>query len=633
MKKWLFIILLLLTGFLVSCSEFNPNDDKKDDPDGEIDDGKNDDTNDKNDENDDIISDIIYPITTSDTISANGITYMLSSNDGYINIDVSNAQIDLMNLFITLKYKMSNDSEGFEIKVSGTTSNEEIITNRDAAMLVSFSSTISSPWNLTEHDVSGEATLSTLKIHEYTKDLNKLNTISIRFKGVTGSTIDLYDFKITTDGNHGLDNTILTGSENMIKIKYIETNETFSNPDRGFYNPAVIKCTPDGVSDVKESLIYRNSLIHLRIDLSSFSSKQNGSKDLELTKVMLDDLDNLFTTLNENECSVIVRFAYDNNYKGNVDSEPAISMILKHIEQFTPILNEHKNMISAVECGLVGPWGEMHSSVIANQDTYNKILDVYLKHLDKDLNLLVRRPQFIYLYYGYSLKNLSSFNYKINRLGCFNDGYLGSSSDYGTFNDRDIEIDFLSKINTNNPYGGECIKADSEYNQLSWACSEMFKTNLSYLNEHWDPDVVNRWKANSYKLNDPLYSGLTEFDYINNHLGYRLVCENLKYQSTNKLDLILKIKNVGFGEIYRNKKCFIILKSNKDQYVYDFEYNNELTISHTIDLKYVQSGDYEVYLVLADSFTDHAIRGIRFANENMYNEKLNANKLCEIKVK
>ena len=237
-------------------------------------------------------------------------------------------------------------------------------------------------------------------------------------------------------------------------------------------------------------------------------------------------------------------------------------MIITHIEQFTPIINKYKHVVSALECGLVGPWGEMHSSELDNQSAFNSIFSKYLKCLDEDVILLVRRPEMIYQYYGYTLDNLDDFTGKNCRIGCYNDGYLGSKTDLGTFHDREKEIAFLERINHNKPYGGEVTIPKSSYNRLSWACEEMFRTNLTYLNLHWNDQVVERWQNTTYTLDDPLYQGQTEFKYIANHMGYRFVCDELEYSVSNKLKINLEMRNVGFGELYKHKTGYVILKNS-----------------------------------------------------------------------
>ncbi|UKI50126.1 MAG: DUF4874 domain-containing protein [Clostridium sp.] len=58
--------------------------------------------------------------------------------------------------------------------------------------------------------------------------------------------------------------------------------------------------------------------------------------------------------------------------KEKKDQEPSISMMEAHIKQLAPILNKYENCITAIEAGMIGPWGEMHSSACANKETINK---------------------------------------------------------------------------------------------------------------------------------------------------------------------------------------------------------------------------------------------------------------------
>ena len=431
--------------------------------------------------------------------------------------------------------------------------------------------------------------------------------------------------------------------EGTVTVQYTESTEEFANPDRGFYYPICLTAETTGLESINSFTknFYNNALIHLRVDIAAFSGAYNGSSDLELTTAMLNALDKALTVINESGSCMIIRFAYDRDFGGDYkikdengdgvlfEYEPNINMILKHIEQFTPLINKHKNMITAVECGLIGPWGEMHSSTLAEQNTFNKIFKKYLDCLDEDIAFLVRQPNFIYKYYGLTLETLDQFDYENNRIGCYNDGYLGSATDLGTYKDRPKEITFLENL-SRFPYGGEVVRPESSYNQLSWACNEMFRTNLSYLNIQWNNIVVKRWQDTIYKLDDPLYHGLSEFTYISNHMGYRFVCESLDYTIKDTLNFTLNFKNVGFGELNRPKNAYVILKNASNQFVFDFEYNNEFSITEQIDLTGIPTGNYEFYFVLADDFTNKAIRGIRFANNDMYNSEILANKLTTI---
>ena len=419
--------------------------------------------------------------------------------------------------------------------------------------------------------------------------------------------------------------------EKTTVIEYKESVETFYNPDRGFYYPIKVDATPTGATTVSDSHIKDNPFLHLRVDLGAFSSGINNTEDLELTEKMLSDLETILQKIDNYGHTATIRFAY--TFLNLKNTEPEMDMILRHIEQFTPLVNKYKYLLTAVECGLIGPWGEMHSSRYANQESYDKVFSKYLSCLDEDVLLLVRRPSYLYQFYGYTLDTLELFDFeKYNRIACYNDGYLGSETDLGTFDDRPKEIAFLEKLNEFAPYGGEVTVPESEYNELSWACEEMFRVNLSYLNIQWNNIVVERWQNTQYTLEDPLYQGQTEFTYIANHMGYRFVCEELSYSVTDTFNFNLKFKNVGFGNLIKAKNLFVILKNGSKEYVYKFDYNKEFDIIKQLDLSNVDNGNYEVYFTLADSYNGSAVRGIQFANTNMYNSTIKANKLTTISI-
>ncbi|MDE5855963.1 MAG: DUF4832 domain-containing protein, partial [Anaeroplasmataceae bacterium] len=409
------------------------------------------------------------------------------------------------------------------------------------------------------------------------------------------------------------------GSNEM--ITYRESIDGFSNPDCGFYEPVYIKCKTDGVSNISNNYLKYNALLHLRIDVSAFSGKVNKSSDLVFTPAMLNGLDELFHKMDETSCSVIVRFAYDPGFNGSKDIEPEISMMEKHIESLKPLFNKYEKMITAVECGLVGPWGEMHSSKIANQETYNKLIDSYLKVLPNSLKLLVRRPKFLYSYYGYTLATLNDFSVQNCRLGVYNDGYLGSGNDLGTYDNREIEVAWLSKINEECSYGGEVTVPGSSYNQLNNAVDDMFKLHLSYLNLRWNDQVVKRWQDTKYTGSDPLYKSSTEFDYIKNHLGYRFVLENLIYnEDDTKLNLKLNVINIGFGNLLKAKNAYVVLKNEEHTCTFEFKNADIEHLSFQIDKKNIASGEYTIYFLLADDFKDSGIRSIHFGYQDIWDE-------------
>ena len=78
----------------------------------------------------------------------------------------------------------------------------------------------------------------------------------------------------------------------------------------------------------------------------------------------------------------------------------------------------------------------------------NALINAYLTET-KNFPILVRTPDRIYKYLNIKISQIGSYKIKANskayRLGIFNDGYLGSETDTGTYTNRKKEVKWLAK--------------------------------------------------------------------------------------------------------------------------------------------------------------------------------------------
>ncbi|MBO4404272.1 MAG: DUF4832 domain-containing protein, partial [Treponema sp.] len=405
-----------------------------------------------------------------------------------------------------------------------------------------------------------------------------------------------------------------------------------------------------------------------------------------------------------------------------------------HIAQVCAYLAPYQDVIAAIECGFVGPWGEMHGTTygdgfMSKEDfntyaqgtltgSYNLdpvlknvtineqtvlglekahsilVMRKYLEEMQKNnLNcpLLVRYPFTLYSYMkifeSENITNISEDIPSINeaafdesdlswRLGMYNDGYLGSYSDYGTFkikkpgstdlekSRRTDEVEFLEHFLRHTAYGGELLAHESTSKPAYWemtdvspqkydACEEMSVVHLSYLNISHSPAAFT-----ALDTVQQMYNGQTKFRYILSHMGYRYVIQNLSQNALtvcgSKLNISLKIKNEGFTEMpfHRVKgfKLYILPKGStpkgnetavnvpgelKGDYSSADVKEIEHLISTNVSLSSYSTGDYDVYLKVCDISSDSRIDGkyyVRFANEETWNAALNANKLGTVTI-
>lgn len=427
------------------------------------------------------------------------------------------------------------------------------------------------------------------------------------------------------------------------QLNYTESTEKINNPDQGFYVPLYVRITKDGASYNKNIVNDNTQLYHLRIDISGFSAAVNGNADRPLSLAALDGLNDLLGFLKEKDKNAVVRFAYDPSYGGAKDKEPALQTILQHIEQVCPVLNCYGSTITAIEAGLIGPWGEMHSSKIANAQNISPVIDKFLDNVT-NIPVLVRTPKMIYNYLGITLNEADNYTIgatdKAYLLGLYNDGYLGSNNDLGTYTDRARDIGFLSRQTDHLPYGGEVVIPDSPLHNIEVCLPEMNELNLSYLNIQWNNNVIDKWKNSYYTRDcgtDRLYYGKTAFEYIQNHMGYRFVLKKsiLSYSDKpDELNVELQLQNVGFGNLNKEKYAQLILTDMNGAVAFtktigSFSGDTNVGYSAKLNLEY---GEYDVYLRLyGEEVEGTPLYCLQFANDGLWNSELKANKIGSVK--
>lgn len=434
----------------------------------------------------------------------------------------------------------------------------------------------------------------------------------------------------------------------MTNIDYNESLESFDNPERGFYEPIgyALKVSDNEIKDLNYNLI------HLRVDLSAFSKATNGIEDLELTEDSLNALDKTLKNIKKNNGSVIIRFAYD-GFNGIKDLEPNLDMILTHIKQLKQVFYNNKEVISYVELGFFGPWGEMHSSSICTLENVNLALDTMLDSVPQNITIGVRTPAYYASFANIDRNtlntNITTPDSKLYRIGLYNDGYLGSESDLGTFQNRDIETTWLKNQATHTFYGGEVVAnfaTGTPLNTIDYISKEAFITHTTYLNLRWNNTVIDNWKNTIYNGEDELYKGQSGFNYINNHLGYRFVLKESKLTTNIKqndpLLIKLQIENVGFANLINKKKTTLVLQSDNNTYEINTNINPTKWLSKSISSvpivianlpENIVVGEYKVYLRIScygNLENDNNYQTIRFANNNIYNEEIGANYIGKI---
>ena len=462
---------------------------------------------------------------------------------------------------------------------------------------------------------------------------------------------------------------------------------TLANYDRGFYTPQVLHLKPSGGKPIEKP---SGRLLHLRAEISEFSSHAwlgidsasgdtTWGKNQDLTEDALNVLQTTFDSIRANRGFAVVRICYDPWYNGRSNVTPDHEWVLKHVKQLAPVLSKNTDVIVALEMGMHGAYGEMHSDT---NITYNRIAEatnLMLRSTPPELKILTRTG-------NYSAKVLGFDDWGVDfhidgekfaeiakakgdtmyRVGMFNDGYLGTQYDYGTWGAdcktsicREEGVAWLEKYGINTPYGGEALTTAENYqviNTPEFLSYEGFRTHTSYLNIQWNNNLIDSWKKTLFNVKDFDYDfervdSLTGFKYINDHLGYRFVLREAWITDTVGADGIFKakvrIQNVGFGNLTWNAPVRLAVLDDLEgsdldvcptptyydlpdidsrdihsrtisiaggDTVMTFDGNNEIDISTKLNIR--GKGRYQVYLKIGDiQFANHEVSGIGSCGE------------------
>lgn len=458
------------------------------------------------------------------------------------------------------------------------------------------------------------------------------------------------------------------GDEKLVDsgIDYTETTDTLDQPGVGYTQTIWITCRP-GDTPVR---VPTGNIVLMFINIGAFSSGSNGTKnddgtytpgtDYDLDETFFSSLRQTFENGRKNGCMMAVRFRYDE--LGNDDPEPAsFEKVLDHVRQIkkSRIFDDYEDILAFVESGFAGKWGEQHGGKYTSVEYKAQLLDAMLDCVPKSVPVTVRTADIFAKWAGIERKELGSYYSEEGsdaaRVGMFNDGYMGSDSDLGTFADRKNETDWMSHQMLNAYYGGEFsgnIDFAKQFDNYlpENAIPEMYKTHLSYINgnifslykdyefgEKYDPKLCD----------NSAYYGQTVFKFIRDHLGYRFVLRESRLSSEVKRGEVLKLRfraeNTGFSNPHISFSSELLLEHDGDYYKVPVNldpskwYTGE-TDDICLDIKLpdtFESGKWNVYLRMNTGNRceeEASLRTVTFANRNVKNEVLGANYLGSFNV-
>lgn len=367
------------------------------------------------------------------------------------------------------------------------------------------------------------------------------------------------------------------------------------NPGRGFRLETAVDVVKDTACPTKElddlSRKYEAdsvSLTQCYFYLTDLAEKDITENHLKTMQAYFDEMKRLGK-------KAVLRFAYERDFKGRSPVGPTEERILRNADLLQPFIEKNKELILAVQAGMIGAWGEWHSSIQGlenSSETKRRILEKMLSIVPEELNVQVRMP-----YYKNLVKDVPELYKRVS----FHNDFIVIKADVwdgglheGTevFNQMVEESPYLV-IDGELPWGFWSVGDDPDSPTAGWlieglpAARELclcHYTSLSiihnYKEQHtsndfgeknspeysmalWKKTLVSEDSIRKYGLpvSDKYFQNSkgeivrrSMFDYIRDHLGYRLELQKLRlssiWQIGKSVELDLTLINRGFATVY-----------------------------------------------------------------------------------
>jgi len=469
-------------------------------------------------------------------------------------------------------------------------------------------------------------------------------------------------------------------------VRYAASDSDFANPERGFYRATETHANNYTALDATQLKAWRTlqqadggGVYKIYSTLVFRSIVLEGLTGAALPADLLDKIKADLAAARTAGVKLILRFSYTTTSHGGACPDGGIcppygdapkAIVLQHIAQLKPVLQDNADVIACMQMGFIGIWGENYYTDYFGDPSSNgqsklldsnwrdkiEVLKALLGALPASRMVQVRTPQMKQRYvYGVdapvtsaALTDAEAFSGEDKaRIGMHNDCFLSGVGDYGTYDDygnsstpRGSATTLLEAyVQADNKYtavGGEtCDDTYSPQNDCEtagMAQTVMSGMHYSFLNCAYNNDVNNDWVDGGCMEN------------IKKNLGYRFVLVNGLYpdvavKAGMQFKVTLNLRNEGYASPYNQRPARLVLRARNGgkEYVFPLSadvrrwYSGAVAVNETISTDAgMSTGVYDLLLYLPDAATSLSGRAeyaIRLANKDTWEASTGYNKL------
>jgi hypothetical protein len=434
-------------------------------------------------------------------------------------------------------------------------------------------------------------------------------------------------------------------SEGTITVLYTaDFAGVFPNPERGWHNRRDV----DGrggndVRDFSDVKAAGHTLVHSYLRLDDYKDTD------KLAQSYLADLQKALDAIRAQGLKIILRPSYVFSASPSVPE----ARILGHIEQLNAVISTNADVVSHLEAGYLGKWGEWHSGPytdLTNQSdgaARYRIIKRILDTTPDTIPLAMRYPMHLReLLDELPVPDGSEplTQAQRDRLGLHNDCFLYDTHDRGTyarmgvwFGNQTLEqqkqyaFDLITSYGGNKIMGGETCSAAID--RIADTHNDMAKANWTELNINFWKDAIEMWKERSLPPsgNDPAE---TEFDRISRKLGYRLRLIDATFPASaapgRSLSIAARLSNDGYASVIKPRPIYLVFDNGTERFdiqLRDVDVRQWVSGDVTLPKQTVAlpssmpSGTYKLALWLPDHYANLQSRpeySIRFGNRGIW---------------
>lgn len=316
-----------------------------------------------------------------------------------------------------------------------------------------------------------------------------------------------------------------------------------------------------------------------------------------------------FDALRRNGLKVILCFRYRMHKS---QPGPTLDIIMGHIHQLAPVLKKNMDVIAALQAGFIGMYGEWHNSAHKlGRKAKQKVITALLHILPPQRRLELRYPKDKSNYIQYMSRRSAwepitaqyAQSYPMrpaSRIGIFDAGFLILDNDAGTFAPPPSKsFHYMAQESLFVPMEGELFWTSSPYQRdgtngkkailrmwkqhytfFSYAHGNSYYEGWQWKKKYGAKYAIDQWrkkhvgpkflKQNHLPFSKSYFEGADHelvkrsiFDYIRDHLGYRLELQQAQYTSTveqgGDMAIDVTFVNHGFAAPINPRPVYFVL--------------------------------------------------------------------------